>query len=212
MSTFTLKIIAIISMAIDHAGLALFPELRWMRFIGRIAFPIYCFLIVEGAYNTRDEKKYLERMLAFAVLSEIPFNLVLSHKMLYFGTQNVFFTLSIGLAMIIALRKYKNDFYLQVICVIAALGTAEVLKTDYSWRGVMLILLFYLGRDAELVRNIGLMEMFFKVMSASEPFASFALIPISLYNGKKGPGLKYLFYLFYPVHLLVIYFIWRYMN
>ncbi|SFL10472.1 TraX protein [Lachnospiraceae bacterium KH1T2] len=212
MSTFSLKMLAVITMAIDHAGMCLFPQLRWMRLVGRLAFPIYCFLIVEGVHNTRDEKKYLGRMIAFAIISEIPFDLAISHRMFYPGYQNVFFTLALGLGMVIALRKYRNDLYLQIISVITALGMAEALKTDYSWRGVLLILLFYLGRNAELVRNVGLMEMFFKVMSISERFASFALIPISLYNGKKGPGLKYFFYLFYPVHLLVIYFIWRYMN
>jgi hypothetical protein len=76
----TLKIIALVSMLIDHTGVALFPQLAWMRYVGRLAFPIYCYLLTEGALHTRDIRKYIFRLLVFAAVSELPFDLALGYS------------------------------------------------------------------------------------------------------------------------------------
>ena len=92
-NTFTLKVIALLAMLCDHLGHALFPELIILRIIGRISFPIFAYVLVEGFYYTRDVNKYMLRLGVIALLSEIPFDLMASQKILEFGHQNVFFTL-----------------------------------------------------------------------------------------------------------------------
>ena len=179
-----------------------------MRMIGRLAFPIYAFMIVEGFHHTRNPKKYLLRLIAFAFISEIPFDLALHKGVLFYpDAQNVFFTLSIGLAMLIGLKQFKSSLYLCSIIVLSACAYAEFMHTDYSYRGILVILMFELCRDCPLARNLSVMAVFMKIAYWFNGYASVALLPISLYNGKKGPSWKYFFYSFYPVHLLILYFI-----
>lgn len=105
LSGFTLKCIAMVTMLIDHIGYVLFPGYVIFRIIGRLAFPIYCFLLVEGAVHTSNWKKYLGRLFLFALISEIPFNLAIGGKLWYPASQNVFFTLFLGLLAILLLQK-----------------------------------------------------------------------------------------------------------
>ena len=98
MSGFWLKILAMISMLIDHTGMVLFPQMQGLRVLGRLAFPLYCFLLAEGAVHTSNSKRYLGRLLGFALLSEIPFDLACHNTALWMQSQNVFFTLFLGLA------------------------------------------------------------------------------------------------------------------
>ena len=149
----TLKILALISMLIDHTGAALFPELEWMRWVGRMAFPIYCFLLTEGALHTKDIRRYLLRLLIFAAVSEVPFDLALMHGRLpYLKHQNVFFTLAIGVLMIWIceyIRMRLPESYAGLFCVavmIAAAGLAELLEVDYHARGILMIGALYLFR------------------------------------------------------------------
>ena len=100
MSGHSLKLIAIVTMLIDHIGLVLFPEVMILRCIGRLSFPIFAFLIVEGFEHTSDFKKYMVRILLFGLMSEIPYNLMISGKFIDFTHQNVFFTFAIGLMML----------------------------------------------------------------------------------------------------------------
>ena len=225
----TLKIIAIITMFIDHIGAAILEHsmifnyisqqnenayitLRTtdliLRLIGRIAFPIFCFLLVEGFFHTRDVKKYALRLGIFCFISEIPFDLAFFKQPFYFGHQNVFFTLFIGLLVLIGLKKYegigaKNGIG-RVLCILVGAGIARFLKTDYDIFGVCVIILFYLFRDRTLLRDITTML----VLILSNPLeitGILALLPIHLYNGQRGRQTKYTFYLFYPVHLLILY-------
>ncbi len=207
MTAFTLKMIAVITMAIDHSAVALFPQIKWLRHIGRLSFPIYAFFIVEGFHCTRNVYKYLARLSIFALISEIPFDLALHKGKLFDPTlQNVFFTLALGLFMLIMLDKYRGDIYLQCLVVLSICMIADALHTDYRWRGILVILMFELFRYNTFMKCVSTMLIFTKIMYWTQGYASLAHIPLSFYNGKRGPEWKYFFYAFYPVHLLIIYF------
>lgn len=235
-----LKIIAIVSMLIDHFGAvilyhatsyasgaqSLFPyanELYYgCRIIGRIAFPIFAFLIVEGSRHTKDSKKYLFRIFLFALISEVPFDLAIRSKVWDLGLQNVFLTLFFGLAAIICMDKLNvlkgisheikviGDFILSV----SAMGLAYYLKTDYGFQGVLVILIFYFLYDENgmyIKKVTACLLAFLTLFGGLESFCFPAFIFIFLYNGKKGKKMKYFFYLFYPLHLIMLYFIWIYL-
>ncbi|MFP3154115.1 conjugal transfer protein TraX [Lachnospiraceae bacterium ZAX-1] len=204
-SGFYLKMIAMASMLIDHTGAALFPQYIELRMIGRLAFPIYCFLLVEGAIHTLDIKKYQKRLFLFALLSEMPFDLVHTGKLFDFQAQNVFFTLFLGLTAIRILAKSDNKIK-KVIYVVLILLLAEFAQIDYSSSGVLIIMCFYLFYNRNLVKSVsfGVVNSFF---GGIQNYALFSLIPILLYNGERGKKVKYIFYIFYPAHLLVLYWI-----
>lgn len=209
-----LKWIAIVSMFIDHAAYIFIeknPYLseEWnffaiiLREIGRLAFPLFCFTLVQGVIHTRDRKKYFARLLLFAVISEVPFDLAFFDVPWYPAYQNVFFTLAMGLLAIYALDYFSEKQVLPWVIVIVLMAVAEWLHTDYGADGVLLIVLFYVFRmeEKKLVLFAGFYEIF--LMGIAEAGAIFAFIPMHFYNGKRGMGMKYFFYLFYPVHLLV---------
>ena len=221
-----LKWIAIVSMVIDHIGFVLIEtnydekgtfleRLPWskeqilfadsiLREIGRLAFPIFCFLLVQGAIYTRNRKKYALRLFLFSLISEVPFDLACYKTPFSIDGQNVFFTLFIGLLAICALDYWKEHSIKAwgMVAVLAVL--AQVLRTDYGAGGVLLIVLFWVFRFEELRRNI--VGAIWEVigMGVQEAAAMFAFIPIHFYNGKRGKGNKYVFYVFYPVHLLIL--------
>lgn len=221
----TLKLIAVVTMLIDHIAAAVLARLLitgqgtpalyqiyfGMRDIGRIAFPIYCFLLVEGFDHTRDRKKYALRLLLFALVSEVPFDLAFSGTPLEFGYQNVFFTLLIGLLTIMAFDAVfeKNEWHTAVRAVLMAvialggMGLAYLMHTDYDAKGVMVILVLYLTRK---IRGLQILAGCLAFCWWELP-AIVAFIPIAFYNGKRGLNIKYLFYAFYPVHLLILYLI-----
>ena len=177
-----------------------------MRDIGRIAFPIYCFLLVEGFMRTRNVKKYLGRMLLFAFISEIPFDLAFTGKIFYRDYQNVMFTLFWGLlamyvSQIVELKedKWFVKWFLTALIWLAAAGGAEVMLTDYGAKGVGCICVLYLLRYVKGLQLLGGALAFIWEFPAPVSFAF-----IALYNGEKGRSMKHFFYGFYPVHLLVL--------
>lgn len=210
-SSSILKLIAVVSMLIDHSGYALVywseslgPYYQLFRDIGRIAFPIYCFLLVEGFFYTRSRLCYVRNLLIFCILSEIPFNLFLGARLRLPDHQNVFFTLLLGLLAIWAMEWLrKKHFLLMVLPAACGMAAAYLLHTDYDFKGVLLIILFYLFRNYPAYRFVcGALCLYW------EWKAIFAFIPITLYNGErgwmKGPVAKYAFYAFYPIHLLLL--------
>ena len=207
-SGFALKWIAIISMLIDHTGAVLFPQYLQLRMIGRIAFPIYCFLLVEGAAHTKDIRKYEIRLFLFALLSEIPFDLAFFGRP-YFGHQNVFFTLFLGLVVVEQYQKRRQKLS-SFLIFIAAMAAAELLHTDYGAAGIIFILLFYLLYPYAVGKQAAFAAMNFLLYGAGvQAYAGLAAFPMLLYNGKRGPSMKYFFYAFYPLHLLALYVICR---
>jgi hypothetical protein len=216
MNSFRLKWIAIITMLIDHVAAVLLPQSSpaWMvmRIIGRLAFPIFVFLLVEGFHHTKDVNKYLIRLGIFALLSEVPFDLAFYGTVIEFTHQNIFFTLFLGLACIYLMslveKRYgKNVFMTNVLngvitlifCVIAFF-----LRTDYSYAGILLIAAFYLFRGNKILQTFTLFFVSAFIIGYINVFATLAIIPIGFYNGEKGKSMKYFFYIFYPAHLLIL--------
>lgn len=225
----TLKIVAIITMLIDHIGavvleplisgfnpvdLVLDPKSSYdtlyvlSRSIGRIAFPLFCFLLVEGFVHTSNVKKYALRLGIFALISEIPFDLAFRNgNLVDFSYQNVFFTLLIGLGALYLIEKYKNNNkILTLVSFIGACALAELLRTDYGMMGIIPIVVFYVTRGFKKRQVIGgFLSFLFEAPLFLLVYVSLPLI--YFYNGKRGLSLKYIFYAFYPCHLLILYMI-----
>ena len=208
-----LKIIACATMLIDHIGAAFVPWM-WLRVVGRIAFPIYCFLLAEGAAHTRNPRKYGLRLGIGALLSELPFEL------LFFGTislshSSVMVTLLLGFLVIESMKKWPKMWPLVFI---ACAFAAELLGTDYGGMGVMLMVFFGITRNKNRIfQTIGVFIICWMiggygwqvgpVYVPMEIVGAVAMIPICLYNGTKATNSKaiqWAFYLFYPVHLTVL--------
>lgn len=216
-----LKVIAMVSMLIDHTAAYVLSRYQWaktpflvigshslsvyrmMRIMGRIAFPIFCFLLVEGFIHTSNRKRYGRNLLIFALISEIPWNLVHADSLFYKG-QNVFFTLFLGYAALCIIEKYKDCREKQLIGLLIGLFIAILLHADYGVSGYGFIIMLYALKDNKIIRAI-----VGSCFLSNPYYAGIAFIPIALYNGKrgfiKGKISKYAFYAFYPVHMLVLY-------
>lgn len=233
-----LKWIAIITMFIDHVGAAILeigvlPKVAdavlagnsfdylmadyhfWYRFddilrsIGRLAFPIFCFLLVEGFLHTKNVKNYALRLGLFALISEIPFDLAFNERILEVSYQNVFFTLFLGLLVLIGLKYFEetlplNLSWLRFIVALTGILLASFLRTDYDAFGIILIVLLYEFRNYKLLRCIaGAILMLFNSTTGC-----LAFLLLWFYNGERGKQLpKYFFYAFYPAHLLLLWLV-----
>jgi len=213
-----LKWIAVITMFIDHVGAAVLeyiPQIELpavntayyiMRYIGRLAFPIYCFLLVEGYHHTRNQMRYLRDLLIFAVISEIPFEICFMSEVGN-GFHNVYWTLSIGMAVMMALdyakTKYTNATWMNLLIMVVGAYAAETLGCDYGAIGVLLIFILFQTRDDRAKQSIfGGIAMLYEVTGP------IAFVLTYFYNGKrKIKKYKYAFYAFYPVHLIILYLI-----
>jgi len=215
-----LKRIACLSMLIDHVGASLLEnglfkqEVVWqgavrldfvMRMVGRLAFPIYCFLLVEGFRHTHDFKKYALRMLGFAIISELPFDWAFFSGV-YWGHQNVYFTLLLGLLAMKALDTYQTKEGIPtlkgVLLAAACFAAAALLHCDYDVLGLALILALYMARKDKAAQCIA-----GAVFSLFEPVAPLAFGLVWFYNGERGSSSKaeqWMFYWFYPVHIFVL--------
>ncbi len=234
-----LKLVAVISMLVDHIallmiGYGILPRLSvgmasyqsWylayvaMRSFGRMAFPIYAYLLVEGYTHTRNWKRYALRLGIFAILSEIPFDLIAAGQMVTWQKQNVFFTLLLGLFMMKALDRVRCSgrigmrseavSVLQFGLIGAACAAAWIIKSDYDYIGILLIAVFYWFRGDQnkqclcgFVWYAWAFQKWYYICSILMAF----LILYS-YNGRRGSSRwKYGYYMFYPVHMLVLEFI-----
>ena len=226
LSAGTLKMIAIVTMLIDHLAAGVYADLYSSEFlfqhgldayvfqiydmcrnVGRFAFPVFCFLLVEGFFYTKSRWKYLRNLSIFALLSEVPFDLLLKHRIGFEG-QNVFFTLAIALGVIWGMAKVKEKLekepvisvFLQGSIILAGCLLAYGLHTDYSYYGIVLVVIFYCYRNNRfLACLVGYVWFLF------EPWCFPAFIALLFYNGKRGISIKYFFYAFYPAHLLLLY-------
>lgn len=273
-----LKMIAVVTMLIDHIGAVIIWNLfsvvtaenyavleqvyHIFRNIGRTAFPIFAFLLVEGFFHTHSRKKYFGRLALFAVLSEIPFDMAFHGMPSYGEDQNVFWTFCIGFLVIWGLerlyevyasgseilkrnkerrkrrtdralrnhsvdlksldRQWASDHYeirmeagypmglifSALWLVLAGVWMASVMQVDYGVYGFLLILLFYLGEHGNVPRIVTCVCGY--LLFLWEPYCLGGFFLILFYNGQRkqrGKGFQYFFYLFYPLHLMILGFI-----
>lgn len=216
----SLKLIAIITMLIDHSAfilLSMYPPAieplftagsteysvyRICRDIGRVAFPIFCFLLVEGFTHTRDRLKYGINLFIFACISEIPWNFMFTNTW-RFEKQNVFFTLLLGYLAFCALEHFWSSPKMAFLSVAALFAVSFFLKADYGWRGFVFLLIMYWFRSEKTAQAIiGSCWLYY------EWKACFAFLSINMYNGKRGfvrnKASKYFFYWFYPLHITIL--------
>lgn len=211
-----LKIIACVTMVLDHIGAFLVPQI-WLRCVGRLAFPIYCFLLVEGFHHTKNPKGYALRLLIGAILSELPYDLLLSGG-ISFARQSVMITLLLGFLMLQLMKKLPQSWQ-KILLILPFYGIAELLQCDYGGAGILTIAIFALVPTvpvqalllAVLFGSMNGYTLFFLGIPFSiQLLGVISLVPIALYSGKKITDQKWIqwgFYLFYPVHLVLLYFI-----
>lgn len=227
---FALRIIAMTAMLLDHAAI-LFPGVLWLECVGRMALPIFCFLMVEGFFHTRSVKKYGLRLLLFAAVSQAPYMLCVYRSLAWNGL-NVLFTLLAGLtaiAVIHRFRAHKGRYIAALLLVTAAAQClVQLFRADGCYVTVYMMVCFYIFRDSRLMQLLCMIAIngFFTVSPTLtaitmggitiplgiQLLAVSALIPIWLYNGKKGWGNRYAqygFYAFYPLHLLLLWVIFQ---
>ena len=219
MSIFIIKIIACITMICDHIRYAIpITNNNIIGFFGRMSFPLFAFSISEGYLHTKNLNKYFNRLLVLALISEIPFvlfrTIVGDYLML-----NICFTFLLGLSCIVIYENIQEK-YLSIPIIILISYIGYLIKVDYGWYGIITVFLFYISKHKKIYiwisffllniiyfytkdyfKNIDLQIIlsFIGIMSS--------LIIITLYNGKKGKNLKYFFYCFYPIHMLIFYLI-----
>ena len=230
-SSMVLHIMAMVFMLCDHLWGTIVPGNDWLTCIGRIAFPIFAFMIVEGYFHTKSLKKYVGRLLIFAVLSEIPFNLAMGSSVFYPIHQNVLWSFLIAIGLIHWNEKVKKvkiwkRIFVGGLSVIIGYIAGLLTMVDFYHAGILTVLVFYFFRHGKWWCYVGQLfclwyinvemlggfayeihfgnEIFFL---SRQGFALLALIPIWLYRGKQGYHsklLQYTYYAFYPVHLLVL--------
>ena len=214
-----LKIIAVISMLIDHIGLLFFDNLIWLRLVGRIAFPLFSFFIAEGMRYTKSRKRYALTLLLFAVISQIPYMFIFGFLKL-----NILFTFLIAILAIevvewknVLVGKVEKIFILLVMgIIVSVLGYLGII--DYGILGVGLVLVFYFIRKPMFRYLAGALVLALMVvegllygisaLSLVQIASLLAIVLLFFYNGEKGRvNLKYFFYVFYPTHLYIIWMI-----
>lgn len=183
--------------------------------IGRIAFPIFAFQITEGYIHTKNLKQYFLRLGIFALISQIPFMIFLNSIGINKFTLNVFFTLILGLLCITIYDKSKNKS-LGILLVLLLMILSELLKCDYGYYGIVLTFLFYLFKNKKSYMNISvtfliIVKYFIDYINKPHIYQIYlaigtilSLLFINLYNNKKGKNIKYLLYIFYPLHLIIL--------
>jgi len=230
-TSFSLHIMAMAFMLCDHLWGTSFVTHDIFTCIGRLTFPIYAFMIVEGYFHTGDLKKYVRRLLIFALISEIPFNLMMGSSIFYPLHQNVLWSFLISIGLIHWNEKVKErKVWKRILVGVATLGIAYIggiiTFVDYYNAGILMVLTFYFFRGKKWWNYLGqllcLWYINFEMLGgleyeialfghifhfARQGFALLALIPIWLYNGKQGyhsKKLQFMYYAFYPLHLLIL--------
>lgn len=219
LSSFALRLLALCTMFVDHAGLALFPAVGAFRCIGRISFPVYCFLLAQGFLHTRDVRAYGRRLLLLAILSEIPFDLLIFGHAACGVEQNVLFSLLLGLAALYAVEALRGKPLHAVLVCLTLCMAAMAARVSYGWLAIPLCLCACYSQTSKtrLMFSMGSTLLLYTLslalsgVTASWVLVSFcsllALPPILLYNGRRGarnPVFTFLFYAAYPLHLLAL--------
>ena len=205
-----LKLLAMLTMTLDHIGVQLYPGVLWLRIVGRLAFPIYAYMIAEGCAHTRNRRKYLLQMAGLALLCQLVYFFAMGSL---FQCILVTFTLSI-------LLIYACDTGSRPLTALALLGVAFVtvalprllpgtdFAIDYGFFGVLVPVAAYLGetRREKLLFTAGALVVLAWSVGGIQWYSLAALLPLALYGGQRGKRrMKWLFYLYYPLHLAALY-------
>ena len=219
LSSFLLRMLALLSMFADHAGLALFPRIGLFRCIGRLAFPLYCFLLVQGYVHTRDLGAYARRLLLLAIVSEIPFDLLIFGRLSSGMEQNVLFSLLLSMTALWAVDHCAKEPVKAAFGVLLVFVAAMLSRVSYGWLGPALCLCFYLLRQSRAqqalcilpIEGVYCLSLALSGVTASWVLVSlcalFSTLPVYLYNGKPGPRhrfMSFLFYASYPLHIAAL--------
>ena len=227
-----LHIIAMVFMLCDHLWGTVVPGNDWLTCLGRISFPIFAFMIVEGYFHTGNLKKYVKRLFLFALISEIPFNLAMGSRLFYPVHQNVLWSFLMAIGFIhwnekaVKSGKWWKRAATAVVSVILAYLLGIITMVDFYHAGILTVLVFYFFRNRKWYNyiaqfvclwyiNMGMLGGYSYQLNilgqtyfvARQGFAMLALIPIWLYRGRQGyhtKAFQYFCYWFYPVHLLVL--------
>ena len=214
-----LKLLALIAMTLDHVGVYLLPQYPILRIFGRLALPIYAFMIAEGCRYTRNRKKYLGLMIGLAVICQAVYLFTMGSV---YQCILVTFSLSIGLCYLVDFARMRNTLlpwalaaagfaFAVFLCVfLPGLLPGTDFHIDYGIFGVLLPVLVYLGRtkSEQLLLAAAGLCLLSVYAGGIQWFSLAALIPQALYNGTRGKTkMKYLFYFYYPAHLAVLYLI-----
>ena len=230
-TSFSLHIMAMVFMLCDHLWGTIVPGADWLTCIGRLTFPIFAFMIVEGYFHTKNLKKYVCRLFVFAILSEIPFNLAMGSRIFYPVHQNVLWSFLISIGLIHWNEKVKEkQLWKRVVVGLTSIGIGYVAGlitfVDFYHAGILTVLVFYFFKDRKWWCYLGqllcLWYINFEMLGglsyevhifgethfiARQGIAVLALIPIWLYKGRQGYHsrmLQYFYYAFYPLHLLIL--------
>lgn len=217
-----LKLLALFAMLVDHSAICFSPllgrylftllGLRFTPYIllrgfGRIAFPLFCFLLAEGYRHTRSRERYALSLLLFALLSELPFNLFNTGSFSH-PHQNVFFTLFLGFLGIWALDRFRKEPWKASLSVLFLFGVSVLAEADYGWKGFLFILLTWLLSEQPLMQCFAGI-----ILLPWRAGVALAYVPMSFYSGERGfirgKAAKYACYIFYPAHLLVLWLLHR---
>ena len=226
-----LHILAMVFMLLDHLWATVVPGNEWMTCVGRLAFPIFAFLLVEGFFHTRSRKKYALRLFVFAMITEIPFNLMCAGRIFYPIHQNVLWTFLIAFGLMAWNERARDAALWRRLLRFAATFLVGLLvglltMVDYYGYGVAMVLVFYLFRGNTLYHRVGQFAGLFWINAEliggrgyeleflghswfvqQQALAVFSLVFIWLYRGRKGHSSKifqYFCYAFYPVHMLIL--------
>ena len=213
LSNFDLKIIAIITMTIDHIGAIMYPNIDIFRIIGRVSFPIFAFLLVEGFKHTSNKLKYFLRLILFAIITKPIYDYAFNNHEL-----NILFTFSLSFLLLSSLEfikkiiskyskgienyLYKTVFY-SLIYILFTLFSI-ILNVDYQALGISLVFIFYLVPNLYLSFFLYLLAVIFLATNTIQFYSLLSFLFIYMYNGEIGENIKYFFYLYYPLHLLIL--------
>ncbi len=211
-----LKWLAVISMTVDHLAVMLADYISTtiyyvMRGVGRLAFPIFCFLLVEGVAHTKSFAKYFARVTGFAILSQLPYNMLRYGNIIGGGYFNILFTFSVSLIVLYILSKCDTKkitgLFVTVITIIAGMTVTYMLNFEYSYKCILLAVLFYYtGRNIsyQAIKIIGAFAILYMNCGLVDLAAPLSLFFINAYGGEKGKFPKWFGYAFYPLHLLIL--------
>ena len=220
LSNFDLKLIAIITMTIDHIGIVFgTPFYNFLRAVGRLSFPIFAFLLTEGYVHTKSFSKYFFRLLVLALFSEVIYDYAFYGSSIYLGANNIFFTLALGLLTLFLLDKSKGLIkryfkdkvdlviilpitYLLIVVIMGLI--AEFLSFSYGMLGILVISFFYLFKKNFPLTVLSVSLSTLILGDTMQYFSLLSLILIYFYNKKLGKKCKVFFYLYYPLHILVL--------